>query len=327
MKLFKAVIMVALLSILVGCASNNQLVFFTNTTIGLEVSSDPNGGSPAKFILGYKRQEGVIDPLIPDYEFVTGANGAFLEPNNGDTNIVMTPTGTAIPKGSRNNAHSVLAKMNFGATGGGADAAAAQFFATGKAAELIAQAPGISGALSGDPENNVVTSVNLTKGNETAVFAHLDDVYSMLADSTKKGDKANDAKEIKSKVDAIDNGIFKIAFNNYTWADATKTKLNKIEEYDVKKDSNEFANVYQYLTTLSNSRKVAKEAVLKAGIVTPTGALSEKEKSTMLNDIESFTSRHDEGNKLISSNEDVLAMINFVYNNVLLSTTTKENGE
>lgn len=143
-----------------GCASNHHLVFFTNTTIGLEVSSDPTGGSPAKFILGYKRQEGVIDPLIPEYEYIPADNGSMTEPENGDTNIVMTPKGTAIPKGSVTKSHSVLAKMNFGATGGGTGASAAQFFATGRAAELIAMAPGISGALSGDPGNNISGVVN-----------------------------------------------------------------------------------------------------------------------------------------------------------------------
>jgi hypothetical protein len=108
-----------------GCASNQHLVFFTNTTIGVEIGSEPASGSPAKFIVGYKRQEGVIDPLIPDYEFIPNSGGTvaptdtlntLTSPENGDTNIILTPQGTAIPKGQNNKAHSVLAKMNFGAT-------------------------------------------------------------------------------------------------------------------------------------------------------------------------------------------------------------------
>ena len=103
-----------------GCASNHHLVFFTNSTIGLEVGSEPNTGTPAKFILGYKRQEGVIDPLIPDYEFHShDGSEAIIEPTSGDTNIILTPAGVAAPKGSVTSPHSVLAKMNFGATGGG----------------------------------------------------------------------------------------------------------------------------------------------------------------------------------------------------------------
>ena len=161
-------ILIGSIFVLFGCSSNHHLVFFTNTTIGVEIASEPASGSPAKFIVGYKRQEGVIDPLIPDYEFIpndTSANGgvpggatlaALEQPENGDTSIIMTPQGTAIPKGQNNKAHSVLAKMNFGATGGGSGASASQFFATGLAAELLAKSKGIAGALAGDPEINKV---------------------------------------------------------------------------------------------------------------------------------------------------------------------------
>lgn len=322
MKAIKVSIAAMLLASLSGCASNHHLVFFTNTTLGLEVASDPTGGSPAKFIFGYKRQEGVIDPLIPDYDFINGNNGTMIEPDSGDTNIIMTPIGTAIPKGSITKPHSVLAKMNFGATGGGTDAAAAQFFATGKAAELLAKAPGISGALSGDPKNNTITAIDFSKGHDTAVLAHLVDVYRMLT-IQNNDDKAI---EIKEHVDALDKDFFKITFKHYYWKNPTEINL-AIEDYDCQNNIHEFPNVLKYLKTLNDSRNVAKEAVLKNGVITLAGPLTDAEKKQMINDIETFYSRYNEGKKLISSNKYVLDMIDYVYKNVFFETSTKEKGE
>jgi hypothetical protein len=320
MKALEVSLVSALLFGMTGCASNHHLVFFTNTTIGLEIASDPTGGSPAKFILGYKRQEGVIDPLIPNYDYILGENGELVEPDNGDTNIVMTRHGTAIPKGE-NKSHSVLAKMNFGATGGGTGAAASQFFATGKAAELLAQSPGISGALSGDPEINIAKSIDFVRGGE-AVFTHLDVVYQMLNESITSGKKADEAKNIKFKVDDLDNGNFKVTFKNYSWVDSNKIKL-EIKDYDVKKDKHEFPNTYQYLKTLAGSLIVAKQAILTDGVTVSDRVLTGSEKKQMVSDIETFLAKYNEGEKLLSSNKDVLAMIDYVYSNVLIKTSEK----
>ncbi|MFT7009825.1 MAG: hypothetical protein ACJAXJ_004379 [Colwellia sp.] len=315
----KSLILILTLMI-TGCASNHHLVFFTNTTIGLEVGSEPANGTPAKFILGYKRQEGVIDPLIPDYELAPGTNSGITEPTNGDTNIVLTPNGTAIPKGSMTKAHSVLAKMNFGATGGGSDASAAQFFATGRAAELLAGSDGITGALSGDPQNNVTRKLNINNKINNRISAHLDGIYQLLIHASLNGDKTDRAKEIKASVDKIDKGFFKEKFLSYYWSDPGKTKL-AIEEYDIKAGKQSFDNTYPYLQALRLSLKIAKEAILNTAITNNAGvALTDADRKSMLDAIEQYPRRYEKGTNIISSNQDVLAMINYVYNDVLLAS-------
>lgn len=129
---------IVLLAGFASCASSKHLIFFTNTTIGLEVSAEPNTTTPAKFVLGYKRQEGVIDPIMDPECSAKQVKGA----EDGTTTTVEC--GNLMTE-----AHSVLAKMNFGASSGGTDATATQWFATGQAAIKIAEAPGIAGAVTG----------------------------------------------------------------------------------------------------------------------------------------------------------------------------------
>lgn len=116
-----------------GCASNKNMVFFTNTSIGVEVAVEPSGTTPGKFILGYKRQEGVIDPVHSQSE--------------------SDPTTKKKSDKMRDEAHSVLAKLNFGTKAEKiASAEAAQWFATGEAARIMAKAPAIAGAVTGSAE-------------------------------------------------------------------------------------------------------------------------------------------------------------------------------
>ena len=131
---------ILLLAGLASCASAKHLIFFTNTTIGLEVSAESNAPTPAKFVLGYKRQEGVIDPIMdPECTFTPSTTPGAAP--------FKQECGNLMPE-----AHSVLAKMNFGAQGGGASASAAQWFATGQAAINLSDAPGIAGAVTGSAE-------------------------------------------------------------------------------------------------------------------------------------------------------------------------------
>ena len=306
-----------------GCASNHHLVFFTNTTIGLEVGSEPNTGNPAKFVLGYKRQEGVIDPLIPDYEFHSHAGSdKITEPKSGDTNIVLTPAGVAAPKGSVTSPHSVLAKMDFGATGGGTGASAAQWFATGKAAELVAQSSGISGALSGDPQNNVTPSIDLGKNKgDLAAFAYLDDVYNILDKSAGSGDKGS--IEQKLKVDLVDSGLYKESFVSYSWGNPAKTDL-VIKSYDTKKDKSYFPNVIQYLATLSLSETVAEEAILKQGVTVSGAAITDDQKKKLLEAAKSYPEKYKLGKDSLSKSQPVIEMINYVHTKVLLVESNNE---
>ncbi|MCJ8321545.1 MAG: hypothetical protein MJK12_18060 [Colwellia sp.] len=319
--------------LLSGCSSNHHLVFFTNTTIGVEIASEPASGSPAKFIIGYKRQEGVIDPLIPDYEFIpndTKANGgvpggttlaALAEPANGDTSIIMTPQGTAIPKGQNNKAHSVLAKMNFGATGGGSGASASQFFATGLAAEYLAKSKGITGALAGDPEiNKVQKYVNLESNDNLATYAQIQGMYKLINKYPTDGDKAGEALTLTKNLDALDEGIFKKSFTHYTVKPASKDV--GIVTYLIK-NGNSFSDVISYITAMEQSLENAKKVVIDSSSTHGRVLLTSKQKQEMINDIAFFPSKIKESKDKISSNKAVVSMIDFVYKNILLKEKTK----
>ena len=310
---------------LVGCASNHHLVFFTNTTIGVEIGSEPANGSPAKFIVGYKRQEGVIDPLIPDYEFIGNTTNiaslnTLTEPVNGDTNIVMSPQGTAIPKGHKTNAHSVLAKMNFGATGGGSGASAAQFFATGRAAELLAESDGITSALAGD--SKISSNKTLEFGNGDISFgAHLQQVYNFLVNyANSSGKKTSEAIALINKVDALDEGMFKKTFKHYT-SSALSTDVG-LSDYSISSVKS-FSNVIPYTVAMNNALETAKLKILDPNSTNAGAPITLAEKKEMLNNIESYPDRIKETQEAISSSPAVISMVDFVYKNILLKSEDK----
>lgn len=304
-----------------GCASNHHLVFFTNSTIGIEIGSEPNSGTPAKFIIGYKRQEGVIDPLIPNYEFESAStrDSSIQKPVSGDTNIVVTPDGTAIPKGTETKPHSVLAKMNFGATGGGSGASAAQWFATGKAAEIIAQAPGIAGAVSGDPENNKAQKLDFDPSDDnTANFAYLVKVYDLLEDFSKTDNAPSDAVTLVATLNGLDQGEFKKAFKQFMWTGATKTDIS-IADYDPKLGEQSFGNIPAYLKNLDDSQKIAKVFLANSNITVGGSARTKAQTDSALNAVEEYKERYKSGLDKLISDQNVIKMVDYLHENVLLS--------
>ncbi len=129
--------------LLAGCSNlDRSLIFATHTTQGLELSvgAPQSGGSPVQIVLGYKRFEGVINPVY-DAKGIEGCGSSKY----------------------RDEAYSVIAKFqgeieaNVGAGGtagtttGGA-LVTSQWFATGEAATLLAQSTGTVAALSDNPE-------------------------------------------------------------------------------------------------------------------------------------------------------------------------------
>jgi len=136
----------SMLFALCGCKNSlgdRSLVFFTGTTVGLEVAvnpSDPTG--PGKIIIGYKRGEGVLNPVYhSDGVEVTAAAGAL----------------PATTKRYRDQAYSVIAKFSGESSASAASTAdgrlsVAQWFATGDAADVLARQPGIAGAVTGSAE-------------------------------------------------------------------------------------------------------------------------------------------------------------------------------
>lgn len=131
--------LVILLVPLLGCGTTSKnLIFFTNTSIGVDVGSDPTSGTPVKAVIGYKRQEGVLNPVYDESERVQ---------DRDDQGKLISTTS----KGKlRDQAYSVIAKYQGSAeASANVDMSSAQWFATGLAAEKLADAPGIAGAVTG----------------------------------------------------------------------------------------------------------------------------------------------------------------------------------
>lgn len=118
-----------------GCENaKRSMVFFTGTTLGIEIAFEPNSTTPARFIVGYKRAEGLMDPVMEDKD----------GPNSGYT--------------IKDEPHSVLAKIagevKSGSGAGNPSLHGAQWFASGRAAELLAANPLTAATL----VNNVTAS-------------------------------------------------------------------------------------------------------------------------------------------------------------------------
>lgn len=130
------------LLMLAGCGSllDRSLIFATHTTIGVEVSASPaETGSPIALIIGYKRFEGVINPVYDEGGIVT-----CYDPTSG----------TPVSK-YRDYAYSVIAKLEgkivAGANPSNAVVSGAQWFATGKAADNVSSQAAFAVALTDNP--------------------------------------------------------------------------------------------------------------------------------------------------------------------------------
>lgn len=262
MTSYKMVICICLVLLLQGCASNPHLLFFTNSSIGVDISVEQSQ-TPVKFIVGYKRQEGVLDPLGQGYAF---EKGVFKNQSTSVINgIIQTKDGYFYPKGVKDDAHSVIAKMNFGATGGGsAETSAAQWFATGKAAEKLAENPSTPAAISGNSQISPQREINLSKSNTRQVFSVIKSTYNAFEEylnDAGKNDK--EAFAIKANLDKIDNETFRVPFNYYIIKNGPIVTDAKIcPDINVAHWKNKsFLNVMIYLKNLNYSIENAKKII------------------------------------------------------------------
>jgi hypothetical protein len=143
MKVLLAALLVATGLLLSGCSGtpkhSNVLIFGTNTKFALDVSQDMTSG--VGVTLGYKREEAVWMPLLPNQGDEVGTNCATAECRKYTGN-----------QGSDRDTYSVLAsfgsKSRVGADGQQQQPSAqlqgdiAQYFATGLAARELAQSGG-----------------------------------------------------------------------------------------------------------------------------------------------------------------------------------------
>jgi hypothetical protein len=120
----------------------NTLIFGTNTKIALDVSFNPAGGTP-DITLGYKRQEAVWMPLLANQGAPEARQPATCG-GNADCTFKSSDNGES----GKSDTYSVLASLgaefSSGAGGGRAEASGgiAQFFATGLAAQKLAEQGG-----------------------------------------------------------------------------------------------------------------------------------------------------------------------------------------
>ena len=149
--------------LLAGCTNSlvdRSLIFSTHTTAGVEISVSPSETqSPVSLILGYKRFEGVINPVYHNLE--------------GDS-AAKSPAGRTVSDYYRPNAYSVMAKLSGAVTSNasvtstpksgaptiGAGISGGQWFATGLAAEILAKQPGIAAAVSGTPVMSIQQNIS-----------------------------------------------------------------------------------------------------------------------------------------------------------------------
>lgn len=157
--------LIAACAILAGCANiphNNVLLFGTDTKVALDISSAATQGGAPQITLGYRRAEAVWMPLVANNQTCdddgncrteTALNG---KNNNNDQDKaagVAIMTGVDFKTGNGRDAYSVFASFGakFSGQAGvgdvGASGGLAQFFATGIAAQRLAENPGVVTAL------------------------------------------------------------------------------------------------------------------------------------------------------------------------------------
>lgn len=324
-KLTNFILLFFLFLTLTGCASNQHLVFFTNSSIGIDISSEPETATPFKFVVGYKRQEGVIDPIGTGYAHYPLQDTSLpLQPSDKNSPVLATKVGYFVQKGTSDKPHSVIAKMNFGASGGGSNASAAQWFATGKAAEILAQQPGIAGAVAGDPKVNETAKVlGLKTDDKMASFASLSQIYQNLEKIAEtQNSNSEKAKKIVAHVDTLaDEGMFNVPIIYYSFnINKKELKIVPIDDPAREIPGKGFKKVIAYTSKIKSSLDHAKNAA-KSNQINKTGGkdLSEKERKMLVENIISYQEMYKNLLKTIGSNSDVIEMVEFYCQNVLLT--------
>lgn len=139
-------LLMLVLPALPGCQNlNRAMIFSTGTTVGLELSTSPASDTPLQLVFGMKRAEVLIDPVL------SGEHADTIEPR----------------------AHSVLAKLagridrgSGGSAGSSTGLSGGQWFASGRAADLLARHPATAAALTDNPDiaANIAASARQTYG-------------------------------------------------------------------------------------------------------------------------------------------------------------------
>lgn len=199
-----------------GCEvpHNDVLVFATQTKVALDVSASPTNAGTPSFTLGYKREEGVWMPLVVNgRESTLLANPVSCDPSRRACFSVPAAVLAAFREcaednppeqclavvadaikyvgraGDKSDTYSVFASFGgeFSGSGGG-KVALAQFFATGIAAQKLAERPEAARALKAED------------GTAQLVSAQQDEIERLRAAGAAEGKPAAD--EAKKLIDS-----------------------------------------------------------------------------------------------------------------------------
>ncbi len=171
-----------------GCQNvNRSLVFATGTTMGVEISAKSASDNPFTFVFGYKRAEVLLDPVMEDVDEC----GNKIESDCHNT----WWGGTHAPGFKiKEQAHSTLAKFS-GDVGAGRDTTTkiGSWFASGRAAETLAEHPQTAVALAGEAS---LADGASNKRNKSLVSAHMPTIKAVVDGYAGKGaDEQEDVKE------------------------------------------------------------------------------------------------------------------------------------
>lgn len=218
-----------------GCDNvNRSLLFYTNTNFGLEVGIDPTQSS-GKILIGYKRAEGVVNPVyIPPCP--AGTCGGCKACQAGGL-LADRPNHFY-----RSEAYSVLAKLKGKATASGGAAnqgevsgggEVAQWFATGKAAVILANNDYAPAALMGSSETAKAIAESGKLGSklepggfDSGVIATLDKAFddlSIVIAQDANGKAAQVAKQLNHEIASELFGLGTVSFYKLNGTTAQKT--------------------------------------------------------------------------------------------------------
>lgn len=178
------------LMLLSGCghiSHGDMVIFATSTKVAFDVSAEPTNAGTPSFTLGYKRQEGVLMPLVVNGRESLLLSGEKICDANGGNCQTASPVALGVyerclrdsrstpegclaalaadikyvgANGAQRDTYSVFASFGGDFSGGanGAKAGLAQFFATGIAAQNLANKQEVTRALKAESVDTQVAN-------------------------------------------------------------------------------------------------------------------------------------------------------------------------
>jgi hypothetical protein len=220
----------AIAFVLGGCAMtqhSNMMVFGTNTSVALSVGGSAT--STPEIVVGYKRQEAVLMPLLANTYATTSTNGETklwpcpdvkTAPTTADDLAAIANCKyVGVANGRELDSYSVLASFGAkfdakGAPNASASGGLAQYFATGLAARRLAEKAGAAAVATGSAAI-VSARLNASEEDKAAVAQLLDspqiaaEVAAMQQDidTVLQGVAAKDAASLPGHLVKLDKSL------------------------------------------------------------------------------------------------------------------------